>query len=381
MRDVSAGGYPLASPLAPLRRPAAADPAADLYDRHGARVYRFCRRFADGDAAEDATHATLIAALAARRTGIDADADPGWLFELATGICRAGAYAAPPSFRALALLPRDLARPLRQRACGHSYAQIADTLGVPRREAERRVFLARAAAARPGSWSASSLLSLVKSFGATKVAAVAALAATTATVPVVVAHQSRRPPHAPAPTPARVPAKAPAHVAPLRALTPAAVATPFHPAPKARIHARPAVAPPASTTASPTAPTPAAQESPPAREQATPTPAAGAPSSSPSPAAAAPEPASPAAPAAAPADTAVPALPPASVPDAPVAAVTEPQPVAAVVQAVEPVVQAVEPVVQTVEPVVQAVQPVVQAVSTATQAALPPLGGVPVKNP
>jgi hypothetical protein len=200
---MSASGYPLASPLAPVRLAPAADVAGDLYARHGARVYRFCRRFLNRDAAEDAAHATLIAAIVAQRTGLDPDAEPGWLFELADGICRAGTYAAQPSFRALAALPPELRRPLRLRAAGRAYAEIAHELGIARPEAERLVFLARVAAARPGSWSLSSLLSLLKSFGAVKLTAVAAVSATTAIVPFVVApaiHHAPRP-HVPAVAP------------------------------------------------------------------------------------------------------------------------------------------------------------------------------------
>src|SRR5438445_8781844 len=308
---MAATGYPAASPLGPVRHAAAAAPdaAGALYDRSAARVYRFCHRIvSDADAAEDAVQATLVAALAALGTGFDVEADPSWLLALAETTCRLGTHHARVSRAALALLPGELRDPLRLRDGGASYGAIAEQLGCSRADAERRVFLARCAAAgvtqRRGlglASLASALKSLLGGVGA-KIALVAVVAAGTVAVPLATTRGTSRPrpavhhdatPGAPVPSLAGSPRVRPRAAIPTHS---ASVVPLVHAAPSPRSPGRTDVGviggntqPPSASPAAPV-PTPAPGAPAAAQVQGEPR-AAGSP---PPPAAAAPAPGSPA---------------------------------------------------------------------------------------
>src|SRR5207248_6068360 len=100
-RDTARRNPPHTSPVAAVpsaRRavgvelPAAgSDPQAAerLYERHYARVLRFCRRrFASPEDAEDAAQTTFTYALRALRRGVVPEVEIAWLLTIARNVCR-----------------------------------------------------------------------------------------------------------------------------------------------------------------------------------------------------------------------------------------------------------------------------------------------------
>jgi len=280
----------------------AAERTADLYARHGQRVYSFCRsRLRNPEEAQDAAQTAFLYALGSLRRGVVPRNELAWLLTIADNVCRSSRRtlgrrlahvanadvdeieAAAPSLNAetreeIAQLRAALEQlPDRQRQAillrewqGLSYADIAEQLGLSLAAVETLLFRSRRSLirrlrgprARLGVLDVASGASLLRSVlgGTTGKAAVGAAALAVVAAPVAerelttpaarpaatVAAITLRPasPHARSPiTTARVAARSPVRTHPVatRRITVAA----------ARV-ARPAVVP--ATTSAPTAP-------------------------------------------------------------------------------------------------------------------------------
>ncbi|HEY6595898.1 MAG TPA: RNA polymerase sigma factor, partial [Asanoa sp.] len=153
----------------------AAERAADLYARHGQRVYSFCRsRLRSTEEAQDAAQTAFLYALASLRRGVVPRNELAWLLTIADNVCRSSRRtlgrrlahianadvdeleAAAPSLNAetreeIAELRAALAQlPERQRQAillrewqGLSYADIAEQLGLSLAAVETLLFRSR----------------------------------------------------------------------------------------------------------------------------------------------------------------------------------------------------------------------------------------------
>ena len=154
----------------------AAERTADLYARHGQRVYSFCRsRLRSPEEAQDAAQTAFLYALASLRRGVVPRNELAWLLTIADNVCRSSRRtlgrrrlahvanadvdeleAAAPSLNAetreeIAELRAALAQlPDRQRQAillrewqGLSYADIAEQLGLSLAAVETLLFRSR----------------------------------------------------------------------------------------------------------------------------------------------------------------------------------------------------------------------------------------------
>jgi RNA polymerase sigma-70 factor (ECF subfamily) len=153
----------------------AAERTADLYARHGQRVYSFCRsRLRSSEEAQDAAQTAFLYALASLRRGVVPRNELAWLLTIADNVCRSSRRtlgrrlahvanadideleAAAPSLNAetreeIAELRAALAQlPDRQRQAillrewqGLSYADIAEQLGLSLAAVETLLFRSR----------------------------------------------------------------------------------------------------------------------------------------------------------------------------------------------------------------------------------------------
>jgi RNA polymerase sigma-70 factor, ECF subfamily len=221
----------------------AAERTADLYARHGQRVYSFCRsRLRNPEEAQDAAQTAFLYALASLRRGVVPRNELAWLLTIADNVCRSSRRtvgrrlahvanadvdeleAAAPSLNAetreeIAELRAALAQlPDRQRQAillrewqGLSYADIAEQLGVSLAAVETLLFRSRQSLIRRlrgtrtklGVLDLASGASLLRSVlgGTSGKAAVGAAALAVMAAPVVKHELS-----APAPPPAATPA-------------------------------------------------------------------------------------------------------------------------------------------------------------------------------
>jgi RNA polymerase sigma-70 factor (ECF subfamily) len=205
----------------------AAERTADLYARHGQRVYSFCRsRLRSTDEAQDAAQTAFLYALASLRRGVVPRNELAWLLTIADNVCRSSRRtlgrrlahvanadvdeleAAAPSLNAetreeIAELRAALAQlPDRQRQAillrewqGLSYADIAEQLGLSLAAVETLLFRSRRSLmrrlrgprARLGVLDLASGASLLRSVlgGTTGKAAVGAAALVVVAAPVV----------------------------------------------------------------------------------------------------------------------------------------------------------------------------------------------------
>jgi RNA polymerase sigma factor (sigma-70 family) len=230
---------------------AEADAVAQLYDRHGRQIFRFClHQLRKQDEAEDAVQVTFLYALRALRRGVVPVAESAWLLTIARNVCLsrfdavrrrrdlelpsdphvlaetapacAPAADGPRLEEALARLPERQRRAIVMREWqGLSYAEIATELDLSSAAVETLIFRSRRALAaelreeeptakRRGLdlWS---LLGWAKSLvggGAAKIAlggAVVASVGTAASVPLLRSSPSRpEPPGAPMVAPGAV---------------------------------------------------------------------------------------------------------------------------------------------------------------------------------
>ena len=206
---------------------AAAERTADLYARHGQRVYSFCRsRLRSTEEAQDAAQTAFLYALASLRRGVVPRNELAWLLTIADNVCRSSRRtlgrrladvanadvdeleAAAPSLNAetreeIAELRAALAQlPERQRQAlllrewqGLSYADIAEQLGLSLAAVETLLFRSRrslmrrlrGSRARLGLLDVASGASLLRSVlgGTTGKAAVGAAAIAVVAAPVV----------------------------------------------------------------------------------------------------------------------------------------------------------------------------------------------------
>jgi RNA polymerase sigma-70 factor, ECF subfamily len=153
----------------------AAERTADLYARHGQRVYSFCRsRLRNPEEAQDAAQTAFLYALGSLRRGVVPRNELAWLLTIADNVCRSSRRtlgrrlahvanadvdeleAAAPSLNAetreeIAELRAALAQlPDRQRQAlllrewqGLSYADIAEQLGLSLAAVETLLFRSR----------------------------------------------------------------------------------------------------------------------------------------------------------------------------------------------------------------------------------------------
>lgn len=153
----------------------AAERTADLYARHGQRVYSFCRsRLRSPEEAQDAAQTAFLYALASLRRGVVPRNELAWVLTIADNVCRSSRRtlgrrlahvanadvdeleAAAPSLNAetreeIAELRAALAQlPDRQRQAillrewqGLSYADIAEQLGLSLAAVETLLFRSR----------------------------------------------------------------------------------------------------------------------------------------------------------------------------------------------------------------------------------------------
>jgi RNA polymerase sigma-70 factor (ECF subfamily) len=232
----------------------AGERTADLYARHGQRVYSFCRgRLRNTEEAQDAAQTAFLYALASMRRGVIPRNELAWLLTIADNVCRSSRRtlgrrlahvanadvdeleAAAPSLNAetreeIAELRAALAQlPDRQRQAillrewqGLSYADIADQLGVSLAAVETLLFRSRrsltrrlkGSRARLGVLDLASGASLLRSVlgGTAGKAAVGAAA-----LAVVAAPVARHELATPAARPAAKPAVRSLHAAPSQA--------------------------------------------------------------------------------------------------------------------------------------------------------------------
>jgi RNA polymerase sigma-70 factor (ECF subfamily) len=214
----------------------AAERTADLYARHGQRVYSFCRsRLRNPEEAQDAAQTAFLYALGSLRRGVVPRNELAWLLTIADNVCRSSRRtlgrrlahvanadideleAAAPSLNAetreeIARLRAALEQlPDRQRRAillrewqGLSYADIAEQLGLSLAAVETLLFRSRRSLirrlrgprARLGVVDLASGASLLRSVlgGTTGKAAVGAAALAVIAAPV--AKQELAPPHA-----------------------------------------------------------------------------------------------------------------------------------------------------------------------------------------
>jgi len=156
----------------------ATDAARDLYERHGAAIFRFCRsRLRSREEAEDARQTTFLHALRALSRGVVPAAELSWLLKIADNVCRTrrhdarrrfafevtedpaelGRIAAPARPDVELLMPLGdaldrLTAPQRQALLlrewqGLSYKEIAAELGIGQGAVEVLLFRARRALA------------------------------------------------------------------------------------------------------------------------------------------------------------------------------------------------------------------------------------------
>ena len=348
---------------------AGSDPQAAerLYERHYARVLRFCgRRLANPEDAEDAAQTTFTYALRALRRGVVPEVEIAWLLTIARNVCRTRWEAARRRGRvevardphvlqelaparavdgedaielqaALGRLTEQQRRAILLREWqGLSYREVAEELGLSQQAVEALLFRARRALARDlrgerqvGSRiDLGSLLTAVKSLftgagAAVKVVAVASVLVTASALAGPPLAHRIAPGHGRRPAPAPMSKQAPAQPSMASSPAPAGKA----PRPRAAQPSPPRAGAPA-TVARPTGSTPhgaAASPEPPSAgkaldapaDPAGPAPSADAPSSAPSQA-------PPPAPASSPVPT--PPAPTVSVPAAPTVPGVDPPP-------------------------------------------------------
>jgi RNA polymerase sigma-70 factor (ECF subfamily) len=159
--------------------PLGADATRTLYERHGSRIFAFCRsRLGTREEAEDATQTTFLNAFRSLRGGLVPQYELPWLFRIADNVCRdrrksawrrgrleavsdlqelQDVVAAPERSAdaleglgdALAAMPERQRRALMLREWqGLSYAEIAAELGVSKAAVETLIFRARRSLAR-----------------------------------------------------------------------------------------------------------------------------------------------------------------------------------------------------------------------------------------
>ena len=163
------------------REASAAERTADLYARHGQRVYSFCRsRLRNPEEAQDAAQTAFLYALGSLRRGVVPRNELAWLLTIADNVCRSSRRtlgrrlalvanadveeleAAAPSLNAetreeIAQLRAALEQlPDRQRQAillrewqGVSYADIAEQLGLSLAAVETLLFRSRRLADPP----------------------------------------------------------------------------------------------------------------------------------------------------------------------------------------------------------------------------------------
>ena len=232
----------------------AGERTADLYARHGQRVYSFCRgRLRNTEEAQDAAQTAFLYALASMRRGVIPRNELAWLLTIADNVCRSSRRtlgrrlahvanadvdeleAAAPSLNAetreeIAELRAALAQlPDRQRQAillrewqGLSYADIADQLGVSLAAVETLLFRSRRSLTRRLKGSRARLGVLDLASGASLLRSVLAgtagkAAVGAAALAVVAAPVARHELATPAARPAAKPAVRSLHAAPSQA--------------------------------------------------------------------------------------------------------------------------------------------------------------------
>jgi RNA polymerase sigma factor (sigma-70 family) len=263
-----------------------ADATRTLYERHGSRIYAYCRsRLGTREEAEDAMQTTFLNAFRSLRGGLVPEFELAWLFRIADNVCRdrrksawrrgrleavtdlqdlqdvvAAPERAPDALEglgeALTAMPERQRRAIMLREWqGLSYAEIATELGVSVAAVETLIFRARRSLARGleapldrrkrAGLDVGSLLGLAKSLftggGAAKLAVSAAVVAGAGLV--AVAPLRERTPVQPSPRVSVPPATAPRVSGPAQRSTPRPAVAP--PGRRSITPARSAQAPPA----------------------------------------------------------------------------------------------------------------------------------------